>query len=187
MAKSQVQSAVAPHGNSANAAIMAAGPRAIRAFNERQEFADEEILVAVVTVARIDVETGVRVGRDDQKFAKLVLLPKILNQIPSTGADEHLLVFAQAVKKIKDRIAPRLARIVTGRQNRAVANRVAENFAANRAAFNAAQRSLGGLSQREAQKSERRKKYGAPPAIHIAAPQRDSNEPRAKQDTAPPP
>src|SRR5487761_525736 len=135
MAKSKMQSAVAAHGNSADAAIMTAGPRAVRAFDERQKFADEEILVTLAAVARIDVEAGVGVGRDDEKFAELMLFPKIFDQIPSAGADEHLFVLAESVKKIEHRIAPRLAPVVTGRQNCAVANRVAENFAVHRTAF----------------------------------------------------
>src|SRR5579864_8870127 len=115
MAKRQMQRAVATHGNSANATIAAAGPRAVRAFNKRQKFADEEILITFAAIARIDVEAGARIRRDNQKLAELMLLPKILDQIPPAGTDKHLLVFAEAVKKIENRIMPRFIRVVTGR------------------------------------------------------------------------
>src|SRR5580765_1217056 len=57
MAKGQMQSAVAAHGNSGNATIGAACAGAIARFNSWQEFLHQKIFVARLAVARINVKT----------------------------------------------------------------------------------------------------------------------------------
>src|SRR6185437_5508118 len=100
MRKSEMQRAVAAHGHSGDGARAAFGGDAVSAFHGGNKFLEKEIFVARAAIARIDVEGGVRFGRDDEKLADFFLLPLIFNDVPAAGGDEELFVAAQSVKKI---------------------------------------------------------------------------------------
>ena len=68
MAEGEMQRAVASHGDAGDGAIGAAGSGTIALFDVREKFLEKEIFVAVFSVAGVDVEAGVTVGRDDEKF-----------------------------------------------------------------------------------------------------------------------
>ena len=65
------------------------------------EFADEEIFVMHAPVFGVDVERSVGFRRDDDKFAHLLLLPHIFNNLPAAAGDQKTLVAAKAMQKIK--------------------------------------------------------------------------------------
>ena len=68
MAEGEMEGAVASHGDAGDGAIGAAGRGAIPLFDEWKKFLEEKILVAIFAVAGVDVEAGVAVWRDDEKF-----------------------------------------------------------------------------------------------------------------------
>lgn len=144
-----MEGSVAAHRNSADTAGMSERRSAIRTVDEGNEFTDEEIFVADAAVAGVDVEAGAGVGRDDEEFADLVLLPKVLDEIPAAGVDEELFVAAEAVKKIENGVAARFGGVVARRKDGAVANIVAKDFAGSGAAFDAAEVCAGRLRERE--------------------------------------
>lgn len=136
--KGETERAVAPHGDAGDAAVLAAGANAVVALDVGDEFANEEILVADFGVAGIDVEAAASVGRDDEKFGDLLLLPEVFDHVEAAGIDQHLRIAAEAVKPVKDGIALRGLRIVRRRQDDAVGNGAAEDFAGRGAAFSTA-------------------------------------------------
>ncbi len=112
---------------------------AVMSLDEGHEFLHQEILVALASVARIDEEGAVPIGRDDQEFADLLLIPQILNQIPAARVEQGLLILAETVQEIEHGIAARLLRIVAGRQQHAIrTTATCENLARDRTAFRAA-------------------------------------------------
>src|SRR5580704_10921746 len=104
MGQGDVQCAVAAHGHAVDATIAAARLDAIVAFDEGKEFANEEIFVAHMSVPGIDVEGASGGGRGDDEFADFAAVPQILNEIPASGADQGLLVTAESVEIVEDRI-----------------------------------------------------------------------------------
>src|SRR6202040_1151158 len=109
----------------------------VPAFHRRHEFAKKKILVPLLAVVRINVKTRSRRGRHYQKFAQLMLLPQIFDQIPAPRMQKHLLVIAEPVKKIEHRIALRLLDVVTRRKQNAVRNGTREKLASYALALHA--------------------------------------------------
>jgi len=99
------------------------------AFDEGEEFADEEILVAHFAVARVDVEAAVGAGRDDQEFADLLLLPHVFDEVPAALGEQGLRVFSEAVEEIENGKFARVTGFVAGRQEDAVGDGVLEDCA----------------------------------------------------------
>src|SRR5579862_5258156 len=128
---------------------------AIVALDERQKFFHEKILVANAPIARIDIEAATGSGSRDQEFADPLLVPEVLNQVPSARIQKQLLVFSKTVQEIEHRIALRFSRIVTGRKKNAIGNAAPENFARDRAAFGAAC-GVGGSSEEQAAEQQKR-------------------------------
>src|SRR5277367_4847849 len=174
MQKGQPQRAIAAHGNSADSPIDAIARDSVAMLDEGYEFPQQEVFVARTAIVGIDVEAGFARRSYDQEFAELVPLPKILGQIPAAGTHEGLLVVAKPVQEIQDRIAARDVGIVSRRQERAVGNLLAENFAFQRETFGAA-----GVSGARRPRSDREYRKGKcrdfdkPRIIHTAAPRRD--------------
>lgn len=137
MAEGQVQSAIAAHGNPGNAAVGASGLRAIAFFDLGKKFLEKKILVTKAAVTGVYVEAGASIRRDDQKIAELTPLPEVLDKIESARMDEHLLVVAESMKKIEDRVAASFFRVIAGRQDDAVSDGMAEDFAGRGKAFGA--------------------------------------------------
>lgn len=153
MAEGDMQRAVAAHGDSGDAARTSRGRDAVGAVDERDEFADEEIFVASATVAGVDVEAGVGVRCDDEKFADFLLLPEVFDEIPAAGGDEKLFVAAQSVEKIEHGIVAGFGRVVAGRKDGAVANVAGEDLAVRGAAFDASESGAGGGGEGEKTKN----------------------------------
>ena len=95
------------------------------------ELLEKEIVVAVRVVRRIDVETSVSVGRNNQKVDDLMLTAQVFDQTPSTGAEERLLVLTKAMKKVKHRIVPllRVIGVIVSGQLHTVMNGLLKNLA----------------------------------------------------------
>src|SRR5713226_2478565 len=183
MAKGQPQGPVAAHGNPRYPAILAPGSDAIAPLDLRQKFPHQKILVALAAIARVDVETSVSGRRDDEELAKLVLLAQVLDQVHAAGFQKDLLVFAQAVEKIKDGVAGRLLRVVSRRQKHAVRYRAAKNLAGKREALGAA-RGAGRWSRQSAKQKEKRCRNSPGAAlIHTAGPRQGSAARRARPGT----
>jgi len=140
MAKGEMKGAVAAHGNTGDGAVGAAGANAVVTLDERKEFAEKEIFVADLAVARIDIEAGAGSGRGDEEFAELLFLPGVLDEIPPAGMQEHLLVIAEAMKKVENRKLTGLVRVIGGRKKDAVWDGPVKDFAGNGVAFDAAGR-----------------------------------------------
>lgn len=64
-------------------------------------------------------------------------LRQILDEVQAAGAEKHLLVVAEPVKVVKDRIGARLGEVVAWRQEGAVADLAPQNTAGHREAFGA--------------------------------------------------
>src|SRR5258708_2041827 len=137
MAEGQMQSAIPAHGNPGNAPGSASGLRAIALFNLGKKFPEKRILVTKAAITGVYVEAGASIRRDDQKITELTPLPEVLDKIESARMNEHLLVVAEAMKKIEDGIAASFFRVVAGRQDDAVSDGMAEDFAGCGEAFGA--------------------------------------------------
>src|SRR5207245_11664195 len=152
-----------------------------------QKFPHQKILVALAAIVRVDVETSVSGRSDDEELAKLVLLAQVLDQVHAAGLEKDLLVFAQAVEKIKDGVAGGLLRVVSRRQEHAVRHRAAKNFARKREALGAS-RGAGRCSRQSAKQKEKRcRNSPATPPSLTKGPRRGSAAPRERLDTALPP
>src|SRR5579859_202239 len=97
MAEGDVQRTVSAHRNSCNSARFAPRLRAIPFFDPGHELLQEEILIAVLAIARVDIETRLAGWRHYQEFSQLMLLPKVLDKIHPARMHKHLLVIAQPV------------------------------------------------------------------------------------------
>src|ERR1700719_352466 len=137
MRERKPQCSVTAHREPRNASRSARRCNSVPAFDRRHEFAKKKILVPLLAVVRINVKTRPRHGRHDQKFAQLMLLPQIFDQIPAARMQKHLLVIAEPVKKIEHRIALRLLDVVTRRKQNAVRNGTRENLASYALALHA--------------------------------------------------
>src|SRR5581483_10939339 len=135
MAEGKMKGAVASHGDAGNRAIGAAGTGAIVALDEGEKFLEQEIVEAALAVAGIDVEAGAARRRGNQEFLELPLFPQILDQVPAAGMEKHLLVVAEAVKKVENRVAAGFLRIIRRRQEQAIRNSALEDLAGKRIAF----------------------------------------------------
>jgi len=102
MAKREMQRSVTAHGSSRNGAVGAARPDAEAFFKCRAKIPAQGIFVANFSVMRIDIEGRSRGRSDDQEFTELPSFPKVFDEIPTAGVDEHLFVVAEAVKEIKN-------------------------------------------------------------------------------------
>jgi len=109
-------------------------------FDIGKKFTKEKIAVSDLPVGGIDVETGFRLRRDDEKIPDFMLLAKVFHQIPSPRLEQGLLVVAQTMQVIKDGIAlaGMLGRVVTRGQHDTVMNALAESAAVQRVAVDAA-------------------------------------------------
>jgi hypothetical protein len=151
MMEGEMERAVAAHGNAGDGAIGAAGTYAIEAFDERKKFLQEKILVAGFAVPGIDVEAGRAGGSGDKEILEAPFFAEILDEIPGAGAEEGLLIVAEAVEEIEDGEAAGLVGVKAGRQENAVWNRARKNFAGDGVAFGAAG---GGGGAREVEEVE---------------------------------
>src|SRR5271170_4353415 len=129
MQERNVQSSVSTHRDPCNAARSAPRLSAIPLLDAGHEFLQKKILVAPLSIARIDEETCAAPRRHYQKLSQLMLLPHVLDEIHSARMHKHLLVVPQAVQQIEDGVAARLLRVIARRQQHAVGNSMVENFA----------------------------------------------------------
>src|SRR5260370_5416954 len=170
MAEGQMQSAIPAHGNPCNAPGSASGLRAIALFNLGKKFPEKRILVTKAAITGVYVEAGASIRRDDQKITELTPLPEVLDKIESARMNEHLLVVAEAMKKIEDGIAASLFCVVAGRQDDAVSDGMAEDFAGRGEAFGA-DGSAKRLRYNDAAK-EQSSRGGTAESIHSEGPRR---------------
>src|SRR5271165_939281 len=142
MCKREPERAVASHRNSTDGTTRLSGLNAVLALDVRDELLQKKIVVANRAVGRVDVEAATAFRRDDQKVAHLVLAAKIVEQSPAPAVEQSLLVIAEAVQKIKHRIAPlvmlRPARVIACRQIDAVMNNLLQDAAFQSAAIDPA-------------------------------------------------
>src|SRR5262249_32843037 len=89
-------------------------------------------------VLGVDVEGTVRLGSHHNKFGDLLLLLRVLNDVPATAADQETLIASQPVQKIQNRKFSCGLGIVTWRQQRAIRNWTRHVLAVDGAAFHAA-------------------------------------------------
>src|SRR5215471_21071442 len=142
MSKCKSQCAVASHRNPADGAVGTSTAEVVFALDLRHELLQEEIAVAHGFIRGIDVEASPALGRHDQKVAHLALVTQIIQQSPAATVEQSLLVVAQSMQKIQNRITPRrvfLGPCVVARRNvNAISNRTLEDLAIKRAAINSA-------------------------------------------------
>lgn len=160
--KSQMERAIATHGNAGDGAIGASGMRAIAALYERNEFLEQEIFVTVLAVARIDVEARSCSRSDNQKRLELTSFPEILDKIPAAGAEEQLFVISETVEKINNGEAAGSFGVVARREKHAIRDGTTKNCAGKGVAFDAAAIRLGQAGGRARGKEERDEKAKAP-------------------------
>lgn len=97
----ETECAIAPHGYAANCPPRPTAMDAISAFNVGHEFLKKKVAVAHFASGGVDVKTGLGLRSDNEELADLVLLAKILNQVPSARFEKCLFVLAQTVKKVE--------------------------------------------------------------------------------------
>src|SRR5579862_4341212 len=100
MAQRDMQGAVASHGNSCDAAALAAFFCAVMRVDERHEFLGEKILIRALALLRVDEERAAAIRSGDEEFADLHLLPEVLREVKAAGIDYGFGVLAQSVEKI---------------------------------------------------------------------------------------
>src|SRR5579863_3662336 len=156
--KCEAEGPVASHGDAGDGAVTLVAKNAVMTFDEGQKFADEEVLVADAAVSGVDVEGAAGAGRDDEEVGDLAVLPEVLDHVEAAGIDEELRVAAETVEEVEDRIATGFVRVVGGREDHAVGNGVAEDFAGGFATFGAAlSAGRGSGAKREHEKNDRRR------------------------------
>src|SRR2546430_16888381 len=96
--------------------------------------------------------------------------------------DEHLLVVTEAVKKVEDRIAARLFRIVAGWQEYAVSDGMTQDFARCGKTFGPAGGENGAMQGEATQ--EQRSPSKEPGVIHTSKPRRGWDAGRTLRDKA---
>ena len=74
MAEGEMERTVASHGDAGDGAIGAAGGDSIALFDEGEKFLEKEILVAIFSVARVDVEAGAAVGSGDEEILEFLFI-----------------------------------------------------------------------------------------------------------------
>jgi len=165
MAKSEVQGAVTTHGDAGDGAVGAPGSGAVTLFNEGKKFLEEEILVTVLPVSRIDVETRATIGSGDEEVLELLFFALVFDQVPEAGVDEELFVVAKAVEVIEDRIFFCFLSVEGIGEDDAVRDGAGEDLRGKGVAFDAAC-GEGGKSKEEKEKSgECREKKSAARAL----------------------
>jgi hypothetical protein len=152
-AEGEMERAVAAHGDARDSAIGAAGPGTIVLLDVWEKFLEEEIFVALLAVAGIDVEAGAGCGSGDEEFADAIFFLEILDEVPAAGTEEHLFVVAEAVEEIEDGVAARFVGVEAGRKKNAVGDRAMEDSAGERIAFGA-RSSEGGWEVKEVEEVE---------------------------------
>src|ERR1700730_11771318 len=99
-------------------------------------------------------------------------VPKILDEVEAAGMDEHLVVVAETMKKVKHGIAACFFRLVAGRQEDAITDGMAKDFTRQGEAIPAAR---GGHRMRRGERNEKQRRHcGEHGFIHTAGPQPDS-------------
>ena len=133
MAEGEAQRTVSAHGDSSDRSIAAALADAVFLFDERDKFLQKKIAVANGAVGGVDVKTPPAFRSDDEKITDLLLLAKVVEHCPCAAVEKRLLVIAQAVEKIEDRIvswrALFCAGVVASRKVDTVVDWVLENSA----------------------------------------------------------
>src|SRR3954470_20348356 len=104
MSERETQCAVSAHRNAADGAVFPILANTVFFLDGRHELAQEEIRVQDLLVGRVDIERRLSFGRNDKEVTDLVLLAEIFDQIPSAGLEKRLLIVAQAMQVIKNRI-----------------------------------------------------------------------------------
>lgn len=102
----------------------------------RHKFADEKVFVARLAVFRVDVERRVRVWRDDHELLDLAALAQVVDQ--RRQRQQRLRVLAQSVQVINHGEALGFIRVERRRQRGTETDRVREDRAFQRGAFEAA-------------------------------------------------
>ena len=160
MAEGEMERAESAHGDAVNSAIGAAGRDAIAFFDEGKKFLDQEILVAVLAVAGVDVEARGAIGRSDQKIFEFVIVTEIGDNVPESGMDEELFIVAEAVEEIKDGEMGGFVGVEGGRENDAVGDGAREDFAGEGVAFDAAGCGVGSRNSKSKSKKEKEESCG---------------------------
>ena len=126
-------------------------------IDRRDEFLNEEILVALMAVKGVYVETLAAFGHHHDELADLALAHQAFpGLLPAVFAPAPVM-FEEAVKVVEHRVSLR-ARIVAGRQRDAIIHRAAEDGAGNGLAIDA---SGGGLCEDRHGKKEASKQREA--------------------------
>jgi len=133
--KSHAKRTIASHGDSANAARLAARGNPVAILDPRHEFLPEEIVIAEARVMRVHEEAGITSRTDNDEIAQFVAIPKLLDQIEGSGTHEHLLVIAKPVEIIEHGITTIGVFPVTGREDHTVRNGMPQDAAGHSPAF----------------------------------------------------
>src|SRR5207248_121589 len=112
----------------------------VMGFDEWQKFADEEVVVAIMPIGRIDEEGAATFGRGHDEVTGFVLARQLFNQAPPAAAHKRLLVLAEPVQEIEHGIFLGFLLITRG-EHHTIAHRAVQHMALDAGAINAA---LGG-------------------------------------------
>src|SRR5436305_2776021 len=140
MREGQPQCAITSHRKAGHAAEFASTNDSVMGFDEWQKFADEEVVVAIMPIGRIDEKGAATFGRNHDEVTGFVLARQIFNHAPSAAAHKRLLVLAEPVQEIEHGIFLGFLLITRG-EHHTIAHRSVQHMAFDAGAINAA---LGG-------------------------------------------
>lgn len=134
MAHGQVQGAVASHREAADPACISGGDGPVVVVNKRDKFLNEEILVAVLAVLRVDIESLSAIGQDHDELPDCSVGRQVVKNLFGTTVYPSVVIVKQTVEKIEHGVSLAGRRVV-GREINAVIHRVVQNFAGDRIAL----------------------------------------------------
>jgi hypothetical protein len=142
----ETQCSVAAHGKTCNAARLAAADNTKVRLDMGNEFRQEKIAVALMTVRGVDEECPSALDCYEQEVANRVPLAQVFDQPPASTLDQCLLALTEAMEKIQDRIFLVALSFVGGWQQHAIPYGTIKNLARETAAIDSA---LSGCRMRE--------------------------------------
>ncbi len=140
MRECEPQRAKAAHRKTSHSSGSAVTDDVILRLDVRQELGKQEIVVAILTICRVDEETSSPFGCNQQKIADFLFPAEVLDQSPAATAQQRLFSLAQPVQKIKHRIFLAALLFITRREHDAIPHRPMQNAALEAAAINPALR-----------------------------------------------
>src|SRR5437667_2957220 len=104
MGECEPQGAISSHRKASHSSRLSVADDVILRLDVGQELGKQEIVVAVLTICRVDEETSSPLGCYQQKIADSLFPAEVLDQSPAATAQQRLFSLSQPMQKVKHRI-----------------------------------------------------------------------------------